>query len=97
MGNKKMKYTFMGDCYMCGKRNFIVRVDSWSGQKSGGVWISGSWRNFCNDCCDEWGCEPNRKKPICIMCQKAFLGNKWRNVCLSCCESTLVQRGIRTR
>ena len=76
---------FKGECYLCNKNKFIVRVDSWSGVKTGdGSYIRGSWRNFCNDCVKDMGWVPNRTGNDCMTCKKKFVGSKEAVICNEC-------------
>jgi len=76
---------FKGDCYICSKKGFITRVDSWKGQRaSDGTWIKGSWRMFCDDCVKEWGWKPNREPNTCIKCGTKFIGQKDATICKKC-------------
>jgi len=64
------KPTFKGKCYGCYKKEKnnwveIVGVVSWSGVKmDNGKWFPGSYRFFCDDCCDVFNIDKNRVKRI---------------------------------
>jgi len=76
---------FIGKCYMCSCKKPIFRMDSWKSKKlDDGYFIMGSWRNFCKECCDDWGWDYNREYNKCVDCFDLFLGRKNGARCKNC-------------